>query len=145
MSKSNQRDAAKKALADMMSSSSAPGTDQAKNTAVEPSPKIEAIPKKPVKKSPSDPKPKPPVKKVEKTSGVATGEGKAEKISISLHPEDLERLENFENSLRQAGHIGRRAPTSFLLKVALAAVELRDVSKLGIAVAEVTAQDGRRR
>ena len=141
MSKSNQRDEAKKALADMMSSTSAPGTDQAKNTAVEALPKIEAD----TKKSPSDPKRNPPVEVVEKASAIAIGEGKAEKISISLHPEDLDRLENFENGLRKAGLVGRRAPTSFLLKVALAAIENADVSGLGVAVAEVTAQDGRRK
>ena len=141
MSKSNQRDVAKKALADMMSSTSAPGTDQAKNTAVEPSMKIEAA----ASKSPSDPKRKTPVEVVEKASAIAIGEGKAEKISISLHPEDLHRLENFENGLRKAGLVGRRAPTSFLLKVALAAIESADVSGLGVAVAEVTAQDGRRK
>lgn len=145
MSKSNQRDAAKKALADMMSSSSAPGTDQAKSTAVEPISEIEAAPKNLAKKSFPDTKPKPPVKAVKKASVIAAGEGKAEKISISLHPEDLERLESFEDGLRKAGHIGRRAPTSFLLKVALAAIEGADANKLGIAVAEVTAQDGRRK
>lgn len=149
MSKSNQRDAAKEALAAMMSSNSAPGTEQAQKASVEkPAPVVQAPPKK--KKAPTA---KQPVKRAQtpepKPDAVVAqageGEGKAEKISISLHPEDLERLENFENGLRKAGLVGRRAPTSFLLKVALAALDYGELEGLSGAVAEITAQDGRRK
>lgn len=68
---------------------------------------------------------------------------KAEKISVSLHPQDQERAEKVEDALRKAGLIPRRAPTSFLLKVALAAFDEKDVEKLRGIVEEVKAQDGR--
>ncbi|MCB1099217.1 MAG: hypothetical protein KDN22_26845 [Verrucomicrobiae bacterium] len=68
---------------------------------------------------------------------------KAEKISVSLHPQDQERAEKVEDALRKAGLIPRRAPTSFLLKVALAAFDEKNVEKLKEIVEEVRAQDGR--
>ncbi|MFC7339521.1 hypothetical protein ACFQY0_20180 [Haloferula chungangensis] len=152
MSKSNQRDAAKEALAAMMSSSSAPGTEQAQKASVEKPPAAVQVSSRmetagieqPVKKARSSAsKAKPALSVVVPQNG--GGEGKAEKISISLHPEDLERLESFENGLRKAGLVGRRAPTSFLLKVALAALDFGNLKGLSGAVAEITAQDGRRK
>ena len=136
----------------MMSSNSAPGTEQAQKAAVE---ELKATVQAPAKKKP--PFIKPPVKKAQtpapngepkpeaEIAQTGEGEGKAEKISISLHPEDLERLEDFENELRKAGLVGRRAPTSFLLKVALAALDYGNLKGLAGAVAEITAQDGRRK
>lgn len=152
MSKSNQRDAAKEALAAMMSSTSAPGTEQAQKASVEkPAPAVQAPLGKEIPRGNPSVKVVPASAPKKKTVPAATasqigeGEGKAEKISISLHPEDLERLENFENGLRKAGLVGRRAPTSFLLKVALASLDPQNLSGLAGAVAEITAQDGRRK
>lgn len=68
---------------------------------------------------------------------------KAEKISVSLHPQDQERAEKVEDALRKAGLIPRRAPTSFLLKVALAAFDEKSVDDIKSIVEEVRAQDGR--
>jgi len=69
--------------------------------------------------------------------------GKAEKVSVSLHPIDQERAERVEDALRKAGLVGRRAPTSFLLKIALAAFDENKVEDLAAIVEKVRSQDGR--
>jgi hypothetical protein len=70
-------------------------------------------------------------------------EEKAEKVSISLHPIDQERAERVEDALRKAGLIARRASTSLLLKVALAAFDPSKVEDLPGLVEEIKSQDGR--
>jgi hypothetical protein len=148
--KSNERNAAKEALAAMMASASAPGIEQAQIATrqkeqkqeepesavaknVEVTPVVASETKPDLKEEPKEPE------------VLAMGEGKAEKISISLHPADLIRLEEVEDALRKSALIPRRAPTSFLLKVALAAFDQSQTKRLVEAVAEVNAQDGRRK
>ena len=61
-------------------------------------------------------------------------------LAIEIVPLGAEKV---EDALRKAGLIPRRAPTSFLLKVALAAFDEKSVDDLKSIVEEVKAQDGR--
>ena len=136
MKKSSQaaaRDEARERLKMLTTSESAPGLEQASRAlqkAQEPSKPAGGGEDKPAKKKP----PKAPV---------AVQEGKAEKVSVSLHPQDQAHIAALEDVLLDKGLIARRAPTSFLLKVALAAfVEKgKDLAKI---VNQVQEQDGRR-
>jgi len=139
------REALKAQLFKLASKPDSPGSDQAKRAvkkaAAKPGVTRESkLQPKPVEKV-SEPKAKPAPKK--KVRPVEVGEGKAEKISVSLHPIDQERAELVEDALRKAGLVGRRAPTSFLLKIALAAFDANKVDDLKAIVEGVRAQDGR--
>jgi hypothetical protein len=68
---------------------------------------------------------------------------KAEKISISLHPQDQERLSKIENALRSKGLVGRSVSTSFLLKIALASFDEAKVRDLKSIAESIQAQDQR--
>jgi D-alanyl-D-alanine carboxypeptidase len=155
---SKERDAMRAQLAAMMSSSSAPGAEQAERAvkvqsespkAPEKSqdskvkPKTKRVPKKAAKKAPTKPKPKAAVKTQKPIS--RGGEEKAEKISVSLHPTDQDNAELIEDALREAGLITRRAPISFLLKVALASFDPSKVKNLPEIVQTIKAKDGRGR
>jgi hypothetical protein len=77
------------------------------------------------------------------TEILSAAKNKAEKISISLHPQDQDRLSKIENALRSKGLIGRSASTSFLLKVALASFDETKVRDLKSISDSIHAQDQR--
>ena len=133
-----ERDSMKAKLAAMVSSPKAPGTKQAERALKPESAKKEAKPSKPDGgASPSASSPKKPKAKRAKMRG------KAEKVSVSFHPEDLQRLEEVDDQLRTAGVITRRAPVSLLIKVALAAFDAKRVENIDEIVADIKSQDGR--
>ena len=138
-----KRDAAKERLAAMMSSKESPGSKQAEVAVKK---KAEIVlpvePEKPVGPKVEVSQNKEQVKKnSSKKSKVE--QGRAEKISVSLHPADQVRAEKIEETLRKKGLIARRAPTSFLLKVALASFDPNKVENLDQIVDEIKSQDGR--
>ena len=150
---SKQRDEARERLKALASAPTAPGQSQAARALEKPEAKAKPVPKPAssasTKKSTAaasaeveataaaveKPKAKPKKPKVVHE--------RAEKISVSLHPQDQVRAERVEDALRKAGLIPRRAPTSFLLKVALAAFDEKNVEGLAEIVEKVRSQDGR--
>jgi hypothetical protein len=145
--KTSERDAAKEALAAMMASASAPGVEQARKAVLQKDDSKELETAQTLQVSVADEIPKsksPRAIQASKKKLAGTGAGKAEILSISLHPADLDRLEAVETSLRKAGLIGRGSSTSFLLKVTLAAFDPLNVQDLAHAISKISAQDGRR-
>lgn len=69
--------------------------------------------------------------------------GKLEKITISLHEADLDRLDEIENALRKAKVPGRGIATSTLIKIAIAGFKA-DSSKLLELLEMVKGQDRRK-
>ena len=153
---SKQRDEARERLKALASAPTAPGQSQAARALEKPEAKAKPVPKPAssasTKKSTAAASAeveataaaveKPKAKPTPKKPNTALHE-KAEKISVSLHPQDQVRAERVEDALRKAGLIPRRAPTSFLLKVALAAFDEKNVEGLPEIVEKVRAQDGR--
>ena len=86
---------------------------------------------KPAEKKVASPKPTTPRAKAtqekpattQKTPPQKAQGGKLEKITISLHGADLERLDEIENALRKAKVPGRGIATSTLIKIAIAGFE----------------------
>jgi len=127
------RDEARERLKTLTTSESAPGLEQASRAlerAQEPPKPGGAGKGRSVKKK--------PVKDL-----IPAHNGKAEKVSVSLHPQDQAHVAAVEDVLLDKGLIARRAPTSFLLKVALAAFVAKG-KDLGKIVKEIQGQDGRR-
>jgi|GEM_PF-2103816 len=149
----SQRDTLKSLLAGKATASDAPGRSQAKTALGEPPPEIKVPTPQLVEAdlgsaAAEEPKPVPAVEvraKVPSPSAkkvVAKKGGLAKNTSISLHPADEDRLDAIEVALRKKRIVGRNTPTSFLIKVALAAVDLTAVD-LEVAVAAVREQDNR--
>lgn len=69
--------------------------------------------------------------------------GKLEKITISLHAADLNRLDEIENALRKAKVPGRGIATSTLIKIAIAGFEA-DSKRLMELLELVKGQDRRK-
>lgn len=140
-------------LAAMMSSTSAPGAEQAQRATEAQSapakPKTDAKPAPKKKSSAVKKSATPPAKAKPRTKRASAkkraGEEKAEKVSVSLHPTDQDNAELIEDALRDAGLITRRAPISFLLKVALASFDPQKIDDLPEVVASIKARDGRGR
>ena len=74
-----------------------------------------------------------------KTSG-----GKLEKITISLHEEDLARLDQIDEALRKAKVPGRGIATSTLIKIAIAGFDA-DSKRLLELLELVKGQDRRKK
>lgn len=129
-----QRDEAREKLMALASASTAPGQEQAQKALNETRP--------PAASSAVAPPQLTPDRQDSDISGSAVQDaGRAEKVSVSLHPQDQARLMKVENALRARGLIGRNAPTSFLLKIALASFsEETDLERV---IAEVKSQDQR--
>jgi hypothetical protein len=154
-SASKQRDEARERLKALASAPTAPGQSQAARALEKSEPKAKATKSVPAKK-PVSKESAPRAAVAETVPPETSGEKpeakpkkpkvvheRAEKISISLHPQDQVRAERVEDALRKAGLIPRRAPTSFLLKVALAAFDEKKVEGLPEIVEKVRSQDGR--
>lgn len=69
--------------------------------------------------------------------------GKAEKRSISLHPEDLEKIDELLDALKEKGH-RRGINDSTVIKIALAAMNPRNPQLLQL-LKDVQARDGRKK
>jgi len=157
----SERDALKSLLAGKATAPDAPGRNQAKTALEEtPKPEVKAPEPEPVgvapvpveTPEPEEPKPAPvaevaeaapePKVKTKKAKTKKGGGGLAKNTSISLHPADEDRLDAIEAALRKKRVVGRNTPTSFLVKVALAAVDLSGVD-LEAAVDAVREQDNR--
>jgi len=141
---SKERDAMKEQLAAMMSSNKAPGTEQAER-AVQKKEIPKAAKKKSILKKRPDSNPKRKTQPKLEKAGMPkrVGEERAEKVSVSLHPTDQDNAELIEDALRAAGLISRRAPVSFLLKVALASFDPSKVDDLEEVVNSIKSRDGR--
>ena len=160
---SKERDAMKAQLAAMMSSTKAPGTEQAERAVqkkdktkakAQPKPRsksIKKVTKTDAKKVKASTKPKVKAKSETKPisrssielQGREAGEERAETVSVSLHPTDQDNAELIEDALRAAGLINRRAPISFLIKVALASFDSEKMDNLEEVVASIKSRDGR--
>ena len=128
------RDEARERLKTLTTSESAPGLEQA-SRALE---KAQEAPKPGGAGRKDRSAKKKPLKEP-----IPAHNGKAEKVSVSLHPQDQAHVAAVEDVLLDKGLIARRAPTSFLLKVALAAFVAKG-KDLGKIVKEIQGQDGRR-
>jgi len=129
---SAERDALRQQLAGLGASNNAPGAEQAKRALekqqqggsgaepaeLKPAP---APPKATPASAPSKPKaaaPKQPVKRAVKRED----DGIVERVSVQLYPEDVAKLDEVADRLRQQG-AGRQIPTAWLLRVALSACQ----------------------
>ena len=100
----------------------------------------EAVAKKALEKSPKKKK-----AKVEKEVPITKPHNsRLEKITISLHGEDLDRLDKIEEALRKEKVPGRVISTSTLIKIAIAGFE-GDSEKLMGLFEKVKGQDRRKK
>jgi len=131
--KPSAADLLKAQLSNVVTSDKRGGEAVAKKALEEPKKKEESKP----------PAPKKSVKP-QKSSPPSSPGGKLEKITISLHEADLERLDQIEGTLRKAKVPGRSIATSTLIKIAIAGFEA-DSKKVLELLELVKGQDRRKR